>query len=750
MARLGLIVRGVVQGVGFRPFVYRIARAHGLAGFVQNQRGRVAIEVQGERDALDAFLAELGAAEAPARVDEIVATEMPETDAEPFVIRSSEASSEVRATLPADLATCADCQREVATPGERRYRYPFTNCTRCGPRYSIVESLPYDRARTSMKGFALCAACAAEYANVADRRFHAQPIACPKCGPRIWLLDAAGVEVARDDAALDQAVRLLCSGRILALRGLGGFQLLCDATDDAAVQRLRERKRREQKPFALLFPDLSAVRAAAKLSFDEERALMGPEAPIVLLRRTPGARVAPAVAPDSPLIGVMLPYTPLHALLVEAAARALVCTSGNLSEEPMATDLDDALERLGAIADAFLTHDRPIVRPVDDSLVRLGPRGTAILRRARGFAPQPVAKIDAPVAVLALGAHMKGSIALCQRGEIILSQHLGDLESPSAVRLLERTIDDFLAFFDAKPDVVACDLHPDYASTRVAERIAGELGARICRVQHHHAHVAAVMAEHGIDDPVLGLAWDGTGFGSDGTVWGGEVLRVNAAGFERVAALRGFRLPGGDRAMREPRRSALGLVHAMDPERAEALAEEWFGERDGHVLSSMLAQEIGSPLTSSMGRLFDAVAALVDLGPRASFEGQIAMQLEHLAERGRGAPWPIPFEASNPLRLDWRPMLEALLSERDRGVDRADLAASFHASLAELALRVVGHFSPARVVLGGGCFQNRLLETATIELCEREGFSVLTPRTVPVNDGGIAVGQAWAAAHAAG
>jgi hydrogenase maturation protein HypF len=740
MARLALTVRGVVQGVGFRPFVYRIARERGLSGFVQNQRGVVAIEVEGARALIEAFLEELRAAALPARVDAIEQSELPERRDGEFVIRESNASAEVLPTLPADLATCAECLAEVASPEERRHRYPFTNCTRCGPRYSIVESLPYDRARTSMKDFVLCADCAREYADVADRRFHAQPIACPACGPQLALLDPTGRELARGDDALRRAAEAIRRGEVLALRGLGGFQLLCDAESETAVTRLRRRKRREEKPFAVMFPDRAALGECAELSPEEERALTGAEAPIVLLRLEASTKLAAAVAPQSPLVGAMLPYTPLHALLLREIARAVVCTSGNLSEEPMAVDVPEALGRLAGIADAFLVHDRPIVRPVDDSVVRVGPAGMEVLRRARGFAPRPVAALTSSKSVLALGAHMKSSIALCQRGQIVASQHLGDLENVESVELLERTVDDFVRFFDAKPDVIACDLHPDYASTHLAEALGKKLDVPLVRVQHHHAHIAAVLAEHGISEPVLGLSWDGTGFGSDGTIWGGEVLRVDGAEFERVAALRSFRLPGGDRAAREPRRGALGLLHALDPALAAKHAERWFGERDGEVLLRMLASGVQAPETSSMGRLFDAVAALAGLHGSCSFEGQTAMRFEYLAERGHGAPWPIPITDGEPARLDWEPMVRALLEARERGAELAELAARFHASLGALIVTLARHFPAPRVVVGGGCFQNRLLLAAA-----RRELDVVVPAMVPVNDGGIAVGQAFVA-----
>ncbi len=562
--RWTIVVRGVIQGVGFRPFVYNTARSLGLSGWVQNEADTVRIEVQGPASRLERFLAALQGDPPPqARVDEALVTRVAASDEREleFRIRSSDAQGPPRPMIPADLATCAACREEIAMPGQRRYRYPFTNCTNCGPRWSIITELPYDRPRTSMAGFRMCPDCEAEYRNPADRRFHAQPIACPRCGPRLELIafpareTVEPAEADRGDGVfqdgrasaagtsaldsrppgsgdpLDEAVEAIRAGEILALMGVGGFQFVVDATNARAVARLRRRKRRPDKPFALMLASLDEVRARCEVSEEEARVLESPQAPIVLLRRRKDAfavaDIADGVAPGNPFLGVMLPYSPLHRLLLEPLGRPIVCTSGNVSEEPMAIRVDEAVDRLGSIADKFLIHDRPVVRPVDDSVARVLPDGLQLLRRARGYAPLPIDLPQAGPTVLAVGGHLKNTVALALGRQVVLSQHVGDLDNVASVQLHGRTVEDLLAFFHARPDAVACDLHPDYASTRLAEALALKWDVPLVRVQHHHAHVAACMGEHRLQGPVLGLAWDGTGYGLDGTVWGGEALECD-------------------------------------------------------------------------------------------------------------------------------------------------------------------------------------------------------------------------------
>ena len=744
MPRLRVQVQGVVQGVGFRPFVHRLAHAGQLAGWVLNRPDGVVLEVEGPEVALEAFMVALERDRpAPARIRAVTREAVAETGEPGFAILPSAPSEATLPSVPADLALCPECARELADPADRRHRYPFTNCTYCGPRFTLIEGLPYDRPRTGMKGFPLCPACAAEYREPLDRRFHAQPVACPKCGPQLTLDGLTG------EAALAAAVQTLRDGAILAMKGLGGFQLLVDATSAAAVARLRQRKRREAKPFAVMFPSLASLREHCAVSDAEAGLLTGPEAPILLLNRLPGGIVVPGVAPGNPRLGAFLPYTPLHALLLGDLDRPLVCTSGNVSDEPMAYQDADALERLGAIADRFLLHDRPILRPVDDSVLRLDSHGPTLLRRARGYAPlaHPVRQ-DGPGPILALGAHQKNTLCLLMNGQAVVSQHLGDLHSAEGVQLLERTVADFLAFFQAEPVRLACDLHPDYASTRLAERLAQDWGRPLVRVQHHHAHVAAVAAELALDGPVLGLAWDGTGLGADGTLWGGEALAVDGAACRRSGHLKPFPLPGGDQAARHAGRSALGLLWAWQGEAGLGRAGALFPPAQLAILESMLERGLNSPLSSSVGRLFDAVSALLGIHPGPGFEGEAAMALEFAALRTQDdGAYPWSWTLGPVLQADPGPLLEALLFDRSRGVPAERCARRFHNALAELALGMARHGNLPRVLLSGGCFQNALLAEGVRRRLLQGGFQVFSPREFPPNDGAIALGQAAVASR---
>ncbi len=755
--RLSITVRGVVQGVGFRPFVFNAARRLDLAGWVRNEAGVVRIEVQGTPESLEAFCRSLRQPPAQARIESIhierLATPNPASG--PFAILASIDDGQRRPTIPADLATCLDCIDEFLRPDERRYRYPFTNCTNCGPRWSIISGLPYDRPRTSMAAFRMCPACEAEYSDPRDRRFHAQPIACPACGPSLELLDPAGNRVARGDDSLRQAAEAVVAGRVVAIKGVGGFQLLVDATSAAAVARLRARKRRPSKPLAVMMAGVDDVRRYCDLSADEAAALRSPPAPILLLRQRPDGRspLAEGVAPGNPYLGVMLPYSSLHHLLIAEIGRPVVCTSGNLSEEPMAIETVDALARLATIADQFLVHDRPIVRPVDDSVARITPRGLELLRRARGYAPAPIPLGFELPPILAVGGHLKNTVALSLGDQIVVSQHVGDLDTVSSVELHERTIHDLVEFFAARPAAVACDLHPDYASTRTAERLAQAWRVPLIRVQHHHAHIAAVMAECRLDGPVLGLSWDGTGYGADGTVWGGEMLVCRGGEFQRLARLRTFPLPGGDKAVREPRRSALGLLYAIFGEQCVRYAGEWFTAAELRVLLAMLRQGRHSPQTSSMGRLFDAVACLCRLGTTIDFEGQAAMALEFVARPAGESPYPFPLRPApavassgegTPYVADWEPLVRAVLDDLRSGLPVAVIAARFHRALAELALAVAEQWGGRQIALGGGCFQNAFLTDLVHD--RLAGFEVYTAKEVPPGDGGIALGQVFVAA----
>ena len=746
MPRLRFRVRGVVQGVGFRPAIYRLAQACGLSGAVWNHPEGVTIEVQGGAEALAAFERSLRQEiPLPARVQSVRSEPLAEVSREQgFRILESGGASDPRPVVPPDLAVCAACAEEVDAPGERRYRYAFTNCTACGPRYSIMAALPYDRPNTAMRGFALCPACAGEYADPGDRRFHAQPVACPACGPRLRACRPDGATVAEGEDALTAATRLLKDGGVLALKGLGGYQLLVDATSAEAVQRLRDRKRREAKPFAVMFPDLVSLRAACSVSPEERRWLTAPEAPILLLRRRGPGSVTAGVAPGNPRLGAFLPYTPLHRLLLAGMDRPLVCTSGNLSDEPMAFDDAEALARLGGLADLFLAHDRPILRPVDDSVLRLDGDGPTLLRRARGFAPLALPLgLEGPC-VLALGAHQKATVALLKDGELIMSQHLGDLGSAEGADLLARTADDLLAFFGARPERLACDLHPDYASTRLAEALAETWQVPLVRVQHHHAHGAACAAEHGLGQPCLALAWDGTGLGTDGTLWGGEALIVNGDAVQRLGHLRTFPLPGGEAAVREPRRSACGLLWGLRGAGAPppGLAAAFDGP-DWDLLLAMLDKGLHCPETSSIGRLFDAVAALAGLPARQTFEGQAAMALEYAAGDRVAPPyaWALRDGVADPA-----PLVEGVLLDLAAGCDATLVAARFHAALAELALAWAKLAGLPDVLLSGGCFQNARLTTVVQARLAGAGFRVHRHRAFPPNDGCISLGQAAVAA----
>ena len=754
-SRWAITVRGVVQGVGFRPFVYNTARALGLSGWVKNESGTVRIEVQGPMASLDQFLIALQGRHPPqARIDQVEVVHKPRRDAAPreFRIRRSAKRGAPRPAIPADLATCAECLQEIRTPGERRHQYPFTNCTNCGPRWSIIERLPYDRPRTSMAGFVLCPACRTQYEDPADRRFHAQPIACPECGPQLTWLDASGVRAAAGAEALQRTVEAIRAGRVVALQGLGGFQLICDATNRRAVSALRHRKHRPDRPFAVMLASLDEVRARCEVSAEEAAALQSPQAPILLLRRRmspPSDDVAPEVAPGNPYLGVMLPYSPLHHLLMAAVERPVVCTSGNLSDEPMAIETEDALERLGGIAESFLVHNRPIVRPVDDSVARLGPEGLQLIRRARGYAPLAIdVGVSGPV-VLAVGGHLKNTVALSLGSQVVVSPHVGDLDGVLSLEVHRRAIADLVRFFRVTPQVVACDLHPDYASTRHAEAVAAQWGAPLARVQHHEAHVAACMAEHRLTGPVLGLAWDGTGFGPDGTVWGGEAIECNGTAFRRLAHLRQFALPGGDRAVRQPRRSALGVLYELLGPEAQGHAAVWFRPGEKKYLFQTLGRLRLSPRTSSMGRLFDAVAAVCGLSTVVSFEGQAAMALEFAADRDGTEAYPLPLSAGDgpaPDQAavgDWGPMVRCILADLAAGEPVARISTRFHNALADWAVAVARLWGGSQVVLSGGCFQNALLTEWTRSRLLDAGFRVFLHRQVPPGDGGISLGQVY-------
>jgi hydrogenase maturation protein HypF len=771
-------VRGLVQGVGFRPTVWRLARDNGLVGDVRNDGEGVLVRLRGDAEAIERFCRELAAGAPPlARIDAI---ERGPGDGLPgfsgFEIVASD-HGDVHTGVVADAATCAACVAEIRDPADRRYRYPFTNCTHCGPRLSIIRGIPYDRANTSMAPFTQCPQCAAEYTDPADRRFHAQPNACPVCGPRAWLIDAEGGPV---DAAASDAVALasarLARGDIVAIKGIGGFHLACDACNPDSVAELRRRKRRYGKPFALMARDLDVIGRYAEVGPAAADALTSPAAPILLLpavangvARAADAGLAPLVAPGQATLGFMLPYSPLHHLLLQDWDRPLVMTSGNLSDEPQCTDNADARSRLLGLADCALLHDREIVNRVDDSVVRIMAGQPRLLRRARGHAPSAIRLADGfsgRSPVLALGGELKNTICLLRDGEAIVSQHLGDLEDARTAAEFERAVALYQDLFACRPRRIAIDLHPDYRSSRFGQALAGGTGLAVIEVQHHFAHIASVLAENGWPtdgSAVIGIALDGLGLGSDGTIWGGEFLLADYRRFERLAHLAPVPMPGGTRAILEPWRNTYAqLARAPGWERVRARYPDLgltadLAARPLQTLDAMCARGLNSPLSSSCGRLFDAVAAAVGVAPeRIDYEGQAAIALEALALRARDTPGEgYPFrlqEAAVPWQLDPAPMWDALLGDLQHGVAPADIAARFHAGLARavagLAARLAGRHAIDTVALSGGVLQNRVLFEAVVHALTASGLRVLTHRLVPANDGGLSLGQAAIAALA--
>jgi hydrogenase maturation protein HypF len=756
--RRRVTVRGTVQGVGFRPFVHRLATGLSLAGFVSNTANGVLIEVEGPPDRVADFCDRLATEPPPlAAVTGVGFEDLPVTGAEDtFAIRATD-HSPGRTHLPPDTATCADCLRDLADPADRRHRHPFVTCTHCGPRFTIATGMPYDRAVTTMTGFPMCADCAREYGDPLDRRFHAQPVACPGCGPRLHLVPAPGSDVrpARDADALAAARALLAAGRIVAVKGLGGYHLACDATDARAVETLRLRKARGGKPFAVMCADLDTVRRIAVLSAPELAALSSPRRPIVLLRRrAEQAGLAPGVCPGSPHLGVMLPYTPLHSLLFglpgdPPGPRVLVMTSGNRSGEPIVTDDDEALTRLAGLADAWLAHDRPISSPCDDSLLRVRPDGTEqVLRRSRGYVPRPL-RLPVPVRpALAVGGDLKNALCLGEGDHAWFGPHIGDMGDLTTLEAARRAEEHLRCLTGVAPEVVAADRHPGYHSTRWAARLAEHAPVL---VQHHHAHLASTMAGHGLDGttPVIGVAFDGTGYGDDGTVWGGEILLADYSGFRRYARLAPAPLPGGDAGVANPCRLALARLWAAGlPWDAGLPCVKACASEELSLLQRQLERGLACVATSSMGRLFDAVSSLVGVCHRAGYEAQAALELEAAAASAWDAETSAYAFAGD---LDPAPVLGALVADLRRGTPAPVLAARFHravaGAVAEICRRARRDTGLATVALSGGVFANALLEEECTRLLTGDGFAVLRHGEVPPNDGGLALGQLVVAAH---
>ena len=748
-ARL-LRVTGLVQGVGFRPFVYRLAQRHRLGGWVRNAAGEVQISVEGAPVELEAFLGALRAEAPPlARIEAFTLEFAIPQGLERFTILPSDEAPSGRLPVSPDVGLCASCEAELFDPADRRYRYPFITCTDCGPRYTVIEAMPYDRERTSMSRFRQCPACLAEYRDPGSRRHHSETNSCPECGPALRF-GTGNAGWAADAAALAGAVELLQQGGVLAVRGLGGFHLAVDATAEASVARLRDRKGREAKPLAVMVRTLADVRAIAGINDAEARVLTGPERPIVLLTPRPEAGLARSVAPGLAQVGIMLAYTPLHHLLCHEVGRPLVMTSGNRSDEPIATGNAEAVAALAPIADAFLLHDREIVARYDDSVLRVVTEQPVFLRRARGYAPMPLElPVESPRPLLAVGPHLKHTFTLVSGRSAYVSQHVGDLESPETLQHFQETLKAYRRLFRIEPEVAVRDAHPGYLSTRFAADLRLD---RTVVVQHHHAHVAAVMAEHGTTEPVIGVAYDGTGYGADGTIWGGEVLVADLTGFRRAAHLLPVPLPGGDLAARTPWRAAYGYLSA-EPRLADCFAAAFEGVNpvEREVVAQQVAGRLNAPVASSMGRLFDAAAAVLGVRRRASYEGQAAMELEALAGRRPATEYPSRFlETDGRFVLDPLPLLARLGSLRKRGEPVADLAADFHASVAWATAELVRRVSEATgirtVVLCGGVFQNARLLESMIRRLESARFRVLAPTRLSPNDGAISYGQAAVAA----
>lgn len=743
---------GTVQGVGFRPFIYRVALRNSLVGFVQNRPDGVLVEVEGIASAVDAFLSQVRDDLPPlAEVTGISVLDIEIKQDKVFRIIPSDSHGEGNVHIAPDVAVCPECLAEFFNPEDRRYRYPFINCTNCGPRLTIIRDIPYDRVNTSMACFPLCSECQAEYENPADRRFHAEPNACPVCGPQIRLLDGEGNWVDVTDPVAE-AVKLLREGKVIAVKGLGGFHLSVDAGNDDAVARLRLRKSREEKPLAIMVKDLAGAGLLAQIGTEEERLLTSPQRPIVLLKKKNNNLISNKVAPGAPHLGIMLPYTPLHHLLLENYFSALVMTSANQVDEPICIGNREAVSRLTGIADYFLVHNRDIVVRCDDSIAVVAGERQQISRRSRGFVPRPLELAESFPDVLALGPQLKATQCVLKGKFAFLSPHIGDLETPQARDFFHESLSLMKRITETDPQVIACDHHPAYYSTKVAEGLDGK---RVIRVQHHHAHIVSCMVENRVSGDVIGLAMDGTGFGLDGNAWGGEFLVANETKFRRFGHLQYFVLPGGERAIREPWRIAASLLKSAYGEKWQAIAEKLgviSDRKQGELLDKIIESKIASPLTSGLGRLFDGVAALIGLRRQVSFEGQAAMELEGQINKSSDASFrfEIRREGEESFILDMSQTIRSVVDEIIGGADRSEISSSFHLTLARAFAAVAEDIRKItglnRVALSGGCFQNRVLLEKSVQELEAAGFTVYCHKQVPANDGGVALGQAVVAA----
>ncbi len=745
-----LEINGIVQGVGFRPFIYQLANHHGLKGEVANTATGVSLVLEGLEKGIRQFIDDIPVKQPPlAHIVEVSEAPEPVKGFTAFSIVKSRGSATRATLISPDVMVCDDCLAEMRDPADRRFGYPFINCTNCGPRYTIIDDIPYDRPKTSMRHFRMCPLCQAEYDDPDNRRFHAQPNACPACGPRVTLFDSGAKPVDTDDPIADTAARLK-DGRIVAVKGLGGFHLAVDATHADAVVRLRRRKHREEKPLALMCDSLDRIREIARFGEAEERLLGSIQRPIVLLEKREDTPIVESVSPSNRYFGIMLPYTPLHHLLLDAGFTALVMTSANLSEEPIAINNAEAFERLGEIADDFLVHDRDILLRSDDSIVRHSAGHMRPIRRSRGYVPVPVFLKDDMPPVLACGAELKNTVCLTRGKQAFVSQHIGDLENRATDDFFRHTVDHLKRILDIDPQIVACDLHPDYMSTRYARELEGI--TRI-EVQHHHAHIAACMAENKADGPVIGLSFDGAGLGTDGTVWGGEVLVADYHTFTRAAHMAPVPMPGSAAAIREPWRMAVSHLNAAFGEEMGALQLPFLqsvGKQRADILLAMIDKQVNSPLTSSLGRLFDAVAAIIGLRGQVAFEGQAAMELEMILDNTESGSYDFYWEDDGTCQIATTPIIQAVVRDVATGVSPNVISARFHNTLILLFDQLCRHLRTAmgidRVALSGGVFQNNRLLVGLIAALETSGFDLLTHRLVPTNDGGLSLGQAVVAA----
>lgn len=749
--RIRAEVEGIVQGVGFRPFIFQLADRFDLAGFVRNTSSGALLEVEGNPDSTTAFFTAMHNEAPPlAVITRVAKSIVPPAYESGFNIQHSKSRIDKKALISPDVSVCPDCLAELFNPNDRRHLYPFINCTNCGPRYTIIKDVPYDREKTSMCVFKMCEKCQAEYTDPTNRRFHAQPNACPDCGPKMTLLDSAGSDVMTDDP-VQEASRLLKQGKIIVVKGLGGFHLAVDAANEASVAILRQRKQREEKPLAVMSPNLAAIRKFASLYENEEKILLSPQRPIVLLKALKPSPLALNVAPDNKYIGVMLPYTPLHYILIKDFL-ALVMTSGNLSEEPIAINNTEAIERLGGIADYFLVHNRDIYLRADDSVVRASSGKTRQIRRSRGYVPAPVFLKNNLPSVLAVGGELKNTICLTKENRAFVSQHIGDLENMKALSFFEMTIEHLKRILDVNPLCIAHDLHPEYLSSKWAMDQKNE---NLVGVQHHHAHVVGAMAEHGLTGPVIGLACDGTGYGEDGAVWGGELLLSGYTWYERRGRLEYVALPGGAAAIKEPWKMAVSYLHHAFGDQALEIKIPMTARQDQiklNLLRQVISRKINSPLTSSLGRLFDAVAALIGLRDVVSFEGQAAMMLEMCCPDYKCDPYEVHIVDENGLRiLRTNNIIEQIIRDIKNNRPAYEISGRFHATVIKGLARMASNLSAdtgiKQVVLSGGCFQNNIIVHGVSRELEAVGLDVYTQNLLPVNDGGLSLGQAVCAGH---